>query len=383
MQLPVACPHCAATIDPERVYLIDPERGHLALPACPECGGLLPYAEQEWEFDPEGHADPEPHAEECELPTPDASGASPTENVWENVSIRPRERPPDRSLLRRILPPVLGGLAAVPIALAILWYGFGRDIGNAGPTIAKYVPWVVPRSLQGGARRDFSRSMPSVRPNDERRFGHLGSQSQSRPSEGRPRAHAPRDESREEPASWEELASQIHAFHADRAARDVDGLLDSQGKIYRSICNFAEGIATGHDLKPGASTVDVALSRTFGELLDEAWFAESIRQAAAGQRLEIPTPGHNDCIVWIADEVGWPASGGSRGTLQMSPPHAIQSLPARWSYTARWSVNFDGQNGSTSSMRPSDRPVLLYGRVERRDESGFEIRLEGIVRGTR
>lgn len=61
-------------------------------------------------------------------------------------------KPPKPSVLRRILPPILGGLSAFPIALAILWYGFGKDIGNAGPTVAKYVPWLVPEHLRGRYR---------------------------------------------------------------------------------------------------------------------------------------------------------------------------------------------------------------------------------------
>jgi hypothetical protein len=39
-----------------------------------------------------------------------------------------------------------------PIAIGILWYGFGKDIGNAGPTIARYIPWLVPEHLRGSAR---------------------------------------------------------------------------------------------------------------------------------------------------------------------------------------------------------------------------------------
>jgi hypothetical protein len=63
-----------------------------------------------------------------------------------------RRRPPKYqavSWIRRVIPPVLGGLAAFPLATAILWYGFGKDIGSTGPTVAKYVPWIVPRHLRG------------------------------------------------------------------------------------------------------------------------------------------------------------------------------------------------------------------------------------------
>ena len=47
-----------------------------------------------------------------------------------------RQRPSEVSAIRKIIPPVLGGLAAFPIATLIMWYGFGRDIGTAGPAVA-------------------------------------------------------------------------------------------------------------------------------------------------------------------------------------------------------------------------------------------------------
>ncbi len=39
---------------------------------------------------------------------------------------------------------VLGGVAAVPIALLILWWVLDRDVLDAGETVARYVPWIVP-----------------------------------------------------------------------------------------------------------------------------------------------------------------------------------------------------------------------------------------------
>ncbi len=60
----------------------------------------------------------------------------------------PRRRPKEASAIRKILPPILGGLAAFPIATLILWYGFGKDIGTTGPTVAKYVPWIVPEKFR-------------------------------------------------------------------------------------------------------------------------------------------------------------------------------------------------------------------------------------------
>ena len=60
----------------------------------------------------------------------------------------PLRRPREVSAIRKIVPPVLGGLAAFPIATLIMWYGFGKDIGSTGPTVAEYVPWIVPQKLR-------------------------------------------------------------------------------------------------------------------------------------------------------------------------------------------------------------------------------------------
>ena len=59
-----------------------------------------------------------------------------------------RRRNQEVSAIRKILPPVLGGLAAFPIATLIMWYGFGKDLGSTGPTVAQYVPWIVPQKLR-------------------------------------------------------------------------------------------------------------------------------------------------------------------------------------------------------------------------------------------
>jgi hypothetical protein len=76
------------------------------------------------------------------------------------------------SFLRKVLPPFLGGLAAFPIATAIMWYGLGKDIGSTGQYVSKYVPWIVPSKLRGGAfssdgkfgggRASVARAQPNI-----------------------------------------------------------------------------------------------------------------------------------------------------------------------------------------------------------------------------
>lgn len=113
-----------------------------------------------------------------------ASGSNvakkPTDN-WVPEPSSPRGNPPPPSLLRRVLPPILGGLTALPVAIGILWYGFGKDIGNAGPTVARYIPWLVPEHLRGSARWRYNPSTDSKQKQfdapanlDAGEFGRIG-----------------------------------------------------------------------------------------------------------------------------------------------------------------------------------------------------------------
>ncbi len=94
---------------------------------------IIPIPPLELEIDEEVAAKPE------RLRAPDWSVLGP--------NLR-RPRPREVSAVRKIIPPVLGGLAAFPIATLIMWYGFGRDIGSAGPVVGEYVPWIVPEKLR-------------------------------------------------------------------------------------------------------------------------------------------------------------------------------------------------------------------------------------------
>ncbi|GIW98498.1 MAG: hypothetical protein KatS3mg111_1831 [Pirellulaceae bacterium] len=66
---------------------------------------------------------------------------------------------------------VLGGVAAVPIALLLLWYVFDRDVMDAGRTVARYLPWIVPEKYHPYDLEESSAS-PSQRP--PRRRGESG-----------------------------------------------------------------------------------------------------------------------------------------------------------------------------------------------------------------
>ena len=53
----------------------------------------------------------------------------------------------DKGGLWSIIQVVLGGAAAIPVTLGLLWYVLGKDVMNAGPTVAQYVPWIVPQKF--------------------------------------------------------------------------------------------------------------------------------------------------------------------------------------------------------------------------------------------
>lgn len=115
-----------------------------------------PYLATEPNTEPNTETLASEHASVAELAVPlDSSPAVDWSVLGPTV---PRRRPKEASAIRKILPPVLGGLAAFPIATLILWYGFGKDIGTTGPTVAKYVPWIVPEKFRS---MPFDSSPPS------------------------------------------------------------------------------------------------------------------------------------------------------------------------------------------------------------------------------
>ncbi|RMF39393.1 MAG: hypothetical protein D6753_13860 [Planctomycetota bacterium] len=61
-----------------------------------------------------------------------------------------------------IIQVVLGGVAAVPIALLILWWVLDRDVMDAGPKVARYLPWIVPQKYHpfDGPDADVADTLP-------------------------------------------------------------------------------------------------------------------------------------------------------------------------------------------------------------------------------
>jgi len=86
-------------------------------------------------------------------PEPASSPGRPSNNTFKVRDDSERPSRKEKSAFRKFVPPILGGLAALPLATAILWYGFGKDLGGMGPSVAQYAPWIVPKKLRGSGFR--------------------------------------------------------------------------------------------------------------------------------------------------------------------------------------------------------------------------------------
>lgn len=88
------------------------------------------------------------------------SESSSTDDMQLDAVVRPR-RKKQSSPIGSFIGVVFGGLAALPIATAIMWYAIGTDPFKIAPKVAEYAPWIVPERLAGTsfAQRN-SRSSP-------------------------------------------------------------------------------------------------------------------------------------------------------------------------------------------------------------------------------
>ncbi len=144
----------------------------------------------------------------------------------------PRRKPQEASAIRKIVPPVLGGLAAFPIATLIMWYGFGKDIGSTGPTVAQYVPWIVPQKLRGNYWENSS--FDAERPNS------------TNPQSSGPSTHPPPSfptlnreysggDTTETPGKKDEFQSQENIATISSLSKPVDNTVNPKPRISETI----------------------------------------------------------------------------------------------------------------------------------------------------
>ncbi len=65
-----------------------------------------------------------------------------------------------RSGIWSVIQVVLGGAAAIPVSLLLIWHVLGKDVAGAGPIVSQYLPWIVPKQFH-------TTSLPEIRRNDK------------------------------------------------------------------------------------------------------------------------------------------------------------------------------------------------------------------------
>lgn len=81
--------------------------------------------------------------------------------VGASTNLRQRKQP---SVVGEMIKIVLGGVTGIVLALAVLWYGFKKDPLNMGPTVAAYVPQIVPEQFQGKPKEKDTSVTPAPNP---------------------------------------------------------------------------------------------------------------------------------------------------------------------------------------------------------------------------
>ena len=149
LEATIKCPHCGANLVLGEVFLTqfsswsvieDPAELYDPNPRKLDPGVVIPVPAEDANNAPLELAEdtsPQP----VYIPRPSPSGRS------GNLSEYERRKRKQKSPIWSIIPVVLGGLAAFPIALLIIWYVLGKDIGNLGPQVAEYAPWIVPKKF--------------------------------------------------------------------------------------------------------------------------------------------------------------------------------------------------------------------------------------------
>ncbi len=74
-----------------------------------------------------------------------------------------RTRRQEKGGLVFLLSVVAGGLLAAPLAILTLWWVFGVDRLDLGPSVARYAPWIVPADFRGEPQPDSITERPIVK----------------------------------------------------------------------------------------------------------------------------------------------------------------------------------------------------------------------------
>jgi hypothetical protein len=145
----IQCPHCAQQFVVGE--LLQREFGMWHVIADPIAPALDVSVEADYELADEDIAHSEIPGE------PGISGVQPRStpsamNVGaaskQDVAVRHKTRRKSKSTIWSFAQVVLGGLAAVPIALLLIWHVIGTDVADLGPAVGRYLPWLVPEKFR-------------------------------------------------------------------------------------------------------------------------------------------------------------------------------------------------------------------------------------------
>ncbi len=115
----------------------------------------------------------------------DESSASETDatrkkNDWSGFQplapeLHKRRKRKQSSSLWSVVQVALGGVAAIPIALLLVWHVIGTDVGDAGRWVGSYVPWIVPEKFRPYQSLPIGKSDREVNRRENQVEGQLGS----------------------------------------------------------------------------------------------------------------------------------------------------------------------------------------------------------------
>ena len=272
----------------------------------------------------------------------------------------PRRRPREVSAIRKIVPPILGGLAAFPIATLIMWYGFGKDIGSTGPTVAQYVPWIVPQKLRA-TQWEYSSF-------DSRRSSSANTQSR-RPST-LPRTRFPslnqeitRDEATDTPPISETIAK-VRTLQKDWNNTPKSDRVKMVGEYNSAITQLSEQAA---ELKGRSATIwRKELETIAREILVHPNVPTVIQRGPIGKLPGIPEASNGDFIATVV----------KIGEENKPTPNASWSLNETWS-TGKIEIPIEIMPGAwRAGAATLPKTCLLFGKLVANEASHLDIVLK-------
>ncbi len=354
---------------------------------CENCG-----AENFWNGD---SGDPNPPME-LELETEETEDVEAEEKSLDWSVLEPsipKRRSKESSALRKIVPPILGGLAAFPIATIIMWYGFGQDIGTTGPAVAAYIPWVVPEKLRnlpsGFARRDTRASLatpkrlPSVsKENKSDPFENSPVGANQTPTSERPATEAAQVPIAAGPPIRETIAN-LRKLQQDWSSTPKENQAAMVGQYCSEIKRLAQSSA---DLKGRSAVVwKKEIATLAREILAHAKIPIVIQYGALGKWPGVAPSLPNDFVATVVpigrnnkrnENARWTLKekwqyGTAQIPIEVMPDAWIPDawIPDAW-MPDTWTSDARPLDAATATLESRGLNCLLLGRLFTKEESG-------------